>query len=46
MKEHQENAKRHERSADGCWPQLFFAEKAITKLERQQQSIRDQMLVP
>jgi chromosome segregation ATPase len=45
LKEHQENAKRHERSAAGCEAQLVLAEKAITRLERQEHGIRDQMLV-
>jgi hypothetical protein len=45
VKEHQENAKRHERSAAGCEAQLVLAEKAITRLERQEHGIRDQMLV-
>ena len=46
VKEHQERANRHERSADGCQAQLLRAEKAAAGLERQERAIRDQMLVP
>jgi hypothetical protein len=46
VKEHQERAKRYERSADGCQAQLLRAEKAVAGLERQERAIRDQMLVP
>ena len=46
VKEHQERAKRYERSADGCQAQLLRAEKAVAGLERQERAVRDQMLVP
>ncbi len=46
VKEHQRNAKWCERTANGCAAQLARVEKEIAKLERQQQSIREQMLVP
>lgn len=46
VQEHQERAKRHERSADGYQAQLLRAEKAVASLERQEQSIREQMLAP
>ncbi len=46
VKEHLENAKRHERTVAGCEAQLVRAEKEIAKLERQQETIREQMLVP
>jgi hypothetical protein len=42
----QPDPKRHERTAAGCPARLLRADKAITALERQEQSIREQMLVP
>ena len=46
VKNHLENAKRHERFVDGCEHELAKARKEIAKLERQQATIREQMLVP